>query len=40
MEEKFKSALEKRNIPYVLVQGSWEERFEIIRNEIDELLLD
>jgi HTH-type transcriptional repressor of NAD biosynthesis genes len=39
MAERFKKALEKRNIPYVLVQGSWEERFEIIRNEVDELLL-
>lgn len=38
MTDKFRSALEKRDIPYVLVQGTWEERFEVIRGEVDKLL--
>jgi len=38
MAEKFKLALEKRKIPYVSVKGTWEERFETIRDEIDLLM--
>lgn len=38
MAMKFKTALEKRNIPYVPVRGTWEERFKIIRTEIDMLI--
>ncbi len=34
----FKEALEVRNIPYVLVRGSYEEREAIVRKEIDRLL--
>jgi HTH-type transcriptional repressor of NAD biosynthesis genes len=34
----FKDALEVRNIPYVLVRGSYEEREAIVRKEIDRLL--
>jgi HTH-type transcriptional regulator, transcriptional repressor of NAD biosynthesis genes len=35
----FKEALAIRNIPYVLVQGTYEERERLIRKEIDRLLL-
>lgn len=38
MADKFRSALEKRDMPYVLVQGTWEERFEVIKKEIDTLI--
>lgn len=38
MTKKFRTALEKRNIPYVQVRGTWEQRFEIIRTEIDHLI--
>lgn len=38
MAEKFKAALEKRRIPYVEVRGTWEERFEIIKSEIDSMI--
>ena len=31
----FKSELERRAIPYVLVSGTWEERFKRIKTEID-----
>ena len=34
----FKKALEVRNIPYILVRGTYEERETLIRNEIDSLL--
>lgn len=34
----FKEALEARNIPYILVRGTYEERETIIRKEIDRLL--
>ena len=34
----FKSELERRNIPYILVQGDWEERKEIINKEVNKLL--
>lgn len=38
MASIFKSELEKRKIPYVLVAGNWQARFEIIRKEVDQLL--
>lgn len=38
MAIKFKTALENRNIPYLPVRGNWEERFEIIKTEIDKLI--
>lgn len=34
----FKHELEKRKIEYVLVSGNWEDRFEIIRYKVDNLL--
>lgn len=34
----FKSELERRAIPYVLVSGTWEERFKQIKTEIDRYL--
>jgi HTH-type transcriptional repressor of NAD biosynthesis genes len=34
----FKSELEKRGIPYVLISGNWEERFERIKTEVDKFL--
>lgn len=38
MSNQFKSALEKRGIPYIMVRGTWEERFEIIRVEVEKLI--
>ncbi len=38
MLEVFKRELDKRNIPYTLVKGSWGEREEIIKREVDQLL--
>lgn len=38
MLSAFRYELEKRKIDYVLVKGSWEERFEIIKREVDRLL--
>ena len=35
MNTKFRIALEERGIDYVLVRGSWEERFNQIKNEVD-----
>jgi HTH-type transcriptional repressor of NAD biosynthesis genes len=37
MASIFKSELERRAIPYTLVSGTWEERFELIKKEIDQL---
>lgn len=34
----FKSELERRNIPYVKVEGDWEEREKIVVSEIKKLL--
>ncbi len=34
----FRTELEKRSIPYVLVNGDWESRVRIVRRVIDELL--
>jgi nicotinamide riboside kinase len=34
----FKSALDKRKIPYTDVKGTFEERFEVVSNIIDALL--
>ncbi|HMP99840.1 MAG TPA: ATP-binding protein, partial [Cyclobacteriaceae bacterium] len=39
MYEIFKNELEKRNIPYIKVQGDWEERKQIIKHAIN-LLID
>lgn len=38
MFDMFKTELERRQIPYVLVQGSWEEREQIIAEEVTQLL--
>ncbi len=38
MNYKFIEALNQRKIQFTLVQGSWDQRFEIIRAEIDGLL--
>ena len=38
MFEVFKMELDMRNIPYTLVKGSWGEREEIIKREVDQLL--
>jgi hypothetical protein len=34
----FKEELEKRNIPFKLVKGSYQQRQEFVRTEIDNLL--
>jgi HTH-type transcriptional repressor of NAD biosynthesis genes len=34
----FKDELEKRNIPYLLVEGAWEERFEKVRLQVETML--
>ncbi len=38
MHQKFKFTLEQRNIEYSLVHGSWDDRFEIIKNKVDAML--
>jgi len=38
MSEIFRQELEKRKIQYTLVKGNWNERFEIIRKEVDRML--
>lgn len=38
MHQKFKHALDLRNIEYTLVHGSWNDRFEIIKNKVDGML--
>ena len=38
MLDVFKGELDKRNISYVSVTGSWDEREEIIKKEVDKLL--
>lgn len=38
MSNQFKSALEKRGIPFIMVRGTWEERFEIIKVEMEKLI--
>ncbi len=38
MFEAFRNELERRNISYVMVQGTWEERENIIVREVDRLL--
>ena len=38
MFEVFKGELDKRSISYISVTGSWEERAEIIKKEVDKLL--
>lgn len=40
MFQVFKHELDKREIPYVLVQGSWEQRQEQIKSVIDRMLSD
>ena len=35
----FKSELKKRAIPYVLISGTWEERFAQIKTEVDKFLI-
>ena len=39
MLDVFKGELDKRSISYVSVTGSWEEREEIIKREVDKLLI-
>jgi HTH-type transcriptional repressor of NAD biosynthesis genes len=34
----FKEELEKRNIPYLLIEGTWEERFEKVRLQVEAML--
>lgn len=34
----FKNELENRQLPYVLIEGAWEERFAIAKQKVDELL--
>lgn len=31
----FKGELEKRKIPYLLIEGTWEERFEKVRGQVE-----
>ncbi|MBK5278969.1 MAG: ATP-binding protein [Bacteroidia bacterium] len=38
MFEVFKMELDKRNIAYTLVKGSWEKREEIVKEEVDKLI--
>lgn len=38
MYELFKSELERRSIPYIKVQGDWDEREKIIEREITKLI--
>jgi HTH-type transcriptional regulator, transcriptional repressor of NAD biosynthesis genes len=38
MYDIFKGELERRNIPYIKVQGSWEEREKILADSINHLL--
>lgn len=35
----FKNELEKRQLPYVLIEGKWEERFDIAKKKVEEILL-
>jgi HTH-type transcriptional regulator, transcriptional repressor of NAD biosynthesis genes len=37
MMQVFKSALNSRKLPFVLVCGNWEERLTIIRKELDQM---
>lgn len=34
----FKEALDKRQLPYVLIEGTWEERFTIAKKKVEEML--
>ena len=34
----FKEELGKRNIPYLLIEGTWEERFEKVRQQVETML--
>ena len=34
----FKGELEKREIPYLLIEGTWEERFEKVRVQVEKML--
>lgn len=34
----FKSELEKRQLPYVLIEGTWDERFTIAKKKVEEIL--
>jgi nicotinamide riboside kinase len=38
MFDVFKKALAERNIPYILVKGTWEQREQIITEAVDRLL--
>lgn len=38
MFNRFKAELDSRGIPYVLIDGNWEERFEKAKKEVDKLL--
>ena len=38
MHDLFKGELDRRNIPYVKVQGDWEEREKIVIKEINKLM--
>ncbi|MDH4059083.1 MAG: ATP-binding protein [Cyclobacteriaceae bacterium] len=40
MHNKFMDSLNQRNLPYTLVFGSWDQRFEIISGKIQSLLGD
>lgn len=40
MHALFKSELEKRKLPYLIVSGDWNARFEIIRKEVDRLMAE
>ena len=40
MFDQFKSELELRNIPYLLVKGNYEEREHFVRREMDLMILD
>lgn len=34
----FKGELDKRNIPYLLIEGTWKERFEKVREQVETML--
>ncbi|WP_041340524.1 hypothetical protein [Runella slithyformis] len=34
----FKNELEKRQLPFVLIEGTWEERFAIAKQNVEEIL--
>lgn len=38
MMRVFRAELEKRTLPFIIVRGDWDQRFELIRRKVDELL--